>query len=96
VDRGRLKASLDDWRAWHARALERMRPRAGIPATPGTQALALVGLGRSGKTWLAVEAARRTGLRTLHFNFEDPLFYEDPSVAGLDALLSVHVEFEGA
>lgn len=95
MDRGRLKVSLDDWRSWHERALHRMLPRASVPALPATHALALVGVRRSGKTWLAVEAARRTGLRTLYYNFEDPLFYAEPEVAGIDTLLSVAVEYSG-
>ena len=32
MDRGLLKVSLDDWAAWHEKALQRMLPRATLAA----------------------------------------------------------------
>ncbi|MBI5487332.1 MAG: ATP-binding protein [Deltaproteobacteria bacterium] len=96
MDRGRLKASIDEWRAWHERALAAMKPRRDVPRLSKGHALGLLGVRRAGKTWLAVAAARRSGLRTLYYNFEDPLFYAEPRVDGIDTLLSVHAEFAGA
>jgi predicted AAA+ superfamily ATPase len=96
MDRGRLKASLDDWQAWYERALAGMLPRQVVPSLPRAHALALIGVRRAGKTWLAIEAARRSGLRTLYYNFEDPLFHAEPNVSGIDTLLSVYAEHAGA
>lgn len=95
MDRSRIKSSLNDWHAWHERALSSMVSRRHVPALPKAHSLALLGVRRSGKTWLAVEAARASGLRTIYYNFEDPLFYAEPDVAGIDTLLSVHTEYAG-
>lgn len=96
MDRGHLKSSLDEWNGWYERVHCEAIERSDVPSLPANHALALLGVRRSGKSWLAAAVAHRSGLRTLYYNFEDPLFYAEPGVAGMDTLLSVHTEYAGA
>ncbi len=56
---------------------------------------ALIGVRRCGKTHLALEMAARSGLRTLYFNFEDPLLTTEADVSIFDDLVAVHTEATG-
>ena len=96
VNRGAIKSALDDWNRSTAKSMDRLLARTTVPALPKKHALALLGVRRCGKTHLGLEVAKRSGLRTLYFNFEDPLFYAEADVSALDQLVSVYSEFEGS
>lgn len=93
VSRAALKQALDEWNDWYVRTKDQLKPRRATVTLPKKNALALVGVRRGGKTHLAVELAKRSGLNVLYFNFEDPLFYEDNSTSHLDTLLSIFTEY---
>lgn len=57
--------------------------------------LALTGVRRSGKTFLALDVASRLSPRLLYFNFEDPIFVQDNNVGNLDTIVSVYTEYAG-
>jgi len=58
-------------------------------------ALALTGIRRSGKTFLALDVASRLSKQLLYFNFEDPIFVQDNDVGNLDTIVSLYTEYLG-
>lgn len=94
VDDARLKQSLDDWDDVYRLARDTLISRAHPPLPPKGSSAALLGVRRCGKTYTAIEMTKsfRTE-QVLYYNFEDPLFYEEPHVAGLDRLLDVAEQY---
>lgn len=92
--RADLKKVIDTWQDWKARTDRIRRPRAIRPMLPKENALALIGVRRCGKTFIATELlCSEEKEPSLYMNFEDPLFVKNNEVRILDELISVYTEF---
>ena len=95
LPRSLIKSSLDDWMRWAGAARRDMVARRVDVIWPKGFALALTGVRRSGKTFLALDVASRLSKQLLYFNFEDPIFVQDNDVGNLDTIVSVYTEYLG-
>ena len=95
LPRSLIKSSLDDWMRWAGAARRGMVARRVDVIWPKGFALALTGVRRSGKTFLALDVASRLSKQLLYFNFEDPIFVQDNDVGNLDTIVSVYTEYLG-
>lgn len=95
-----LYSIFDYWRDWSLKYIDQMRPRELKITLPQKQALALLGVRRSGKTSKALEIAHRNSNNTkknnfLYINFEDPGFIANNTYHVLDTLIDIHAEKTG-
>ena len=95
MKRSLLKQSIDEWQDFYLKAQSFLLPRYLSPPMPSFDiGLALVGIRRCGKSFLAFELASKYPTdKVLYYNFEDPLFYTYNKVESLDELLSVAEEY---
>ncbi len=96
MDRALLKRSLDDWMEWYQYSVANLLPRDNQLILPKKNALALIGVRRSGKSSISVNLSKKLKNHTLYYNFEDPLFYTQSSPTDLDDLVSVFTEYWGS
>ncbi|MEI8027150.1 MAG: ATP-binding protein [Pseudomonadota bacterium] len=90
-----IKASLDDWTDWQRSTVTSAISRKGVLRWPKGMALALIGVRRSGKTFLSLEVARSLYKHILYFNFEDPIVTLFNDVRIFDEIISVFSEYYG-
>ena len=91
-----LKKSVDEWQAVYQKNLKGLKSRKYSFRIHEKRniASALIGVRRSGKTFAAIEAAKKSGFeRVFYFNFEDPLFTSYGTAMDLDRLISVYSEY---
>ena len=95
IDRHHIKSSLDDWTDWQKSTAKSAISRKKFLSWPDGMALALVGVRRSGKTFLSLEIARSRYKHILYFNFEDPIVTLFNDVRIFDEIISVFSEHFG-
>lgn len=93
--RSDLKKVIDAWTGWLHSARKAMIPREVTLTLPKTQALAVIGVRRCGKSYAATALLPNPSPSHLYMNFEDPFFVENHSVLILDELVSVFTEYSG-
>lgn len=94
VDRAALKTSIDEWQSVYRMMRARRVLRKAPPLAPKGSSSALVGVRRSGKTYLAIQMSEIFKPEDVFFyNFEDPYFLIHNSVEALEALLTVAEEY---
>lgn len=94
MDKALLKQSIDEWSMSYRIDRKRLIPRKAISLTSQKMATALVGVRRCGKSFSAIELSKKLPEEeVLYYNFEDPLFYIEPTVEKLKTLLNVAIEF---
>lgn len=95
MDKAGLLKSLGDWREFYLQQLETLYSRKVDISLPSRDvALALIGIRRSGKTSLAIQASQHISVdRVLYYNFEDPLFTSNSTAKDLDILIESAEEF---
>lgn len=91
ISRGALLRSLKDWTGWLRQTAESLvdRDSARFPEDMG---LALTGVRRCGKTYMAVEMAKRALNSTFYYNFEDPILSGESNSRIIDTLISLFEE----
>ena len=92
IDRHLIKSSLDDWTEWQKSMTTSAISRRSALRWPQGMALALIGVRRSGKTFLSLEVARSRYKHILYFNFEDPIVTLFNDVRIFDEIISVFSE----
>ena len=95
LDRHLIKSSLDDWTDWQKSTATSAISRSSTLRWPHGMALALIGVRRSGKTFLSLEVARSRYKHILYFNFEDPIVTLFNDVRIFDEIISVFSEHFG-
>lgn len=91
-----LRNVLDDWQEWARKQLVEDKLRTNEFRLPPKQALALIGVRRSGKTHLALATAEKAvGHRYLYLNFEDPYFLRHSDFSILDEAVALFTEHRG-
>ncbi len=95
LDRYLIKSSLDDWTDWQKSTVVSAISRNKFLSWPQGMALALIGVRRSGKTFLSLEVARSRYQHILYFNFEDPIVTLFNDVRIFDDIISVFSEHFG-
>ncbi len=95
VERALLKQSIDEWHELLTKARSSLLSRDLSPPLPTLDiGLALIGIRRCGKSYLAFELSKNFPVeKVLYYNFEDPLFYSYNEVDSLNQLLSVAEEY---
>jgi hypothetical protein len=98
MDRALVQQSLQRWNAYYKELHRKLIPRRDVPAVPKHElGLAISGVRRCGKTTLAVQVSGAfESSEVLYYNFEDPLFLEANDPLGIDILLSVYEQSNGA
>lgn len=83
---------IQRWNTWARQRLGEGKARANEIRIPSQQALALIGVRRSGKTYQAILKAREIDPENfLYINFEDPLFLAHSEVKLLDLIYETYV-----
>lgn len=91
-----IKKVLDEWQTWAKDVIVQKYPRNNLGLKfIGKNAIALIGVRRSGKTYYALDLAERETKDFFYMNFEDPYFTASNSTAELDRLVEVYTEFSG-
>lgn len=89
-----IKKVLDQWQAWGRDAIFHKYPRNNLGLKfIAKNAIALIGVRRSGKTYYALDLAERESKNFLYMNFEDPYFIASNTTAELDRIIEVYTEF---
>lgn len=97
VQKQELKQSIDEWHRHMLYVRNESIAREKVKLPPQDFALALVGVRRSGKTYKAIQASLPLlAEKVLYYNFEDPLFITDNSVALLDRLIATAQEYRSS
>lgn len=97
MDDARVKQSLDDWESVFTAARSSLISRAHPTLPPKGSSATLLGVRRSGKTYTAIEMTKSVPAeQVLYYNFEDPLFYAEPYVEGLERVLVVAEQYRRA
>jgi predicted AAA+ superfamily ATPase len=94
MDKIALNNSINEWHEVFKQTRDALVKR-GAPSLPKKGlAAAILGVRRGGKTFQAIEMSLEIPEdATLYYNFEDPIFYNEPDVANLDLLLATAIEF---
>ncbi len=83
---------IQRWNSWARQRLQDSKLRSKSIRIPSQQALALIGVRRSGKTYQALLKAREIDAENfLYINFEDPWFLNETRVAVLDEIYEAYV-----
>lgn len=95
MDKTGLLKSVQDWREAYLSQVHNLHPRAASLSLPDKDmALALIGIRRSGKTSLAIEASRSLNKdKILYYNFEDPIFSANATTQDIDLLIETAEEY---
>jgi predicted AAA+ superfamily ATPase len=95
MDKAGLLKSIQDWREAYLSQVHNLHPRAASLSLPDKDiALALIGIRRSGKTSLAIEASRGLSKdKILYYNFEDPIFSANATTQDIDLLIETAEEY---
>ena len=95
MEKAALVKSIQDWRESYIQQLHTLYPRSLEIILPDNDvALALIGIRRSGKTSLAIQASKQIGAdQVFYFNFEDPIFSSDSTPQDIDLLLETAEEY---
>ncbi len=89
------KQVLDEWQAWANSTIESKFQREQLRVEfIADNALALIGIRRSGKTFYALDLASKLKKKFLYVNFEDPYFISNNSTGELDKLIETYTEYE--
>ena len=93
-----IKKLIDEWGKWASSLKEKRFKREAIDAKfIANNAIALIGVRRSGKTYYAIELAEtilKKKEKYLYINFEDPYFIDNNTTAELDRAIEVFTEYE--
>ena len=95
LERYVIKKALDDWSGWRHEMTKNAISRHKSALWPQAMALALIGVRRSGKTYLSLEIAQSAFQHILYFNFEDPIATLFDDVRLFDEIISVFSEHFG-
>ena len=93
---GKLKKVIDEWQEWATNVVNTKFERQDLNIKfIANNALALIGVRRTGKTFYALGIASKElkNQNFLYMNFEDPYFIANNSVNELDKLIEVYTEY---
>jgi predicted AAA+ superfamily ATPase len=95
MEKAALIKSIRDWREAYLLQIQRLYPRSIEISVPDKDiALALIGIRRSGKTSLAIEASKPLGVdKVFYYNFEDPIFSAGATTQDIDLLIETAEEY---
>jgi predicted AAA+ superfamily ATPase len=90
-----LKKIIDEWQNWAKKILKSKFLRKDLKIKfIANNAIALIGVRRSGKTFYALELATKISKNFFYINFEDPFFISNNTTEVLDRLIEIYTQYE--